>query len=146
MRIDTTPRVRGLRSPTLFGADVNRYNPACAGTTQKGTIFCWCPSIQPRVCGDYAQRHSRRLPHDDTTPRVRGLQCRVRFPKLETRYNPACAGTTCAPSSERLCYTIQPRVCGDYPFSAISQSCSSDTTPRVRGLHQRISGTRAILS
>ena len=50
--------------------------------------------IQPRVCGDYEIEADEQDPYIDTTPRVRGLRALVLFEGLDTRYNPACAGTT----------------------------------------------------
>ena len=92
--LDTTPRVRGLRTDTVrFNVD-NRYNPACAGTTTYSEGPVGFPEIQPRVCGDYTPDEWKFCTHSDTTPRVRGLLIlNVRLFCL-ARYNPACAGTT----------------------------------------------------
>ena len=51
---DTTPRVRGLLVVLGLGCWMARYNPACAGTTKRSRLLSSEPSIQPRVCGDYA--------------------------------------------------------------------------------------------
>ena len=117
-RGDTTPRVRGLLIRFDAQRDEHRYNPACAGTTAAIMTCSFFISIQPRVCGDYRLVPCTAHPFPDN--------------------NPACAGTT------RLCHhivplsVIQPRVCGDYSFSFFSRSRSSDTTPRVRGLHGQL--------
>ena len=92
--IDTTPRVRGLRHTEVHCRDLNRYNPACAGTTSGNDSMSDMMPIQPRVCGDYRASFIGASFSSDTTPRVRGLP-RGRFiPQDKTRYNPACAGTT----------------------------------------------------
>ncbi len=143
---DTTPRVRGLRPSGLAAGDAVRYNPACAGTTNRENHWTLPMPIQPRVCGDYAIPAEKVARIADTTPRVRGLLHVVIHVSHRLRYNPACAGTTNCIPPLRGNYTIQPRVCGDYRTSLEYRATHSDTTPRVRGLHQRISGTRAILS
>ena len=100
--IDTTPRVRGLQSAFDIDILAHRYNPACAGTTQLENEFGINKSIQPRVCGDYFSviyRHSRKA---DTTPRVRGLPRNDLRSSVDTRYNPACAGTTSAPRVRKM--------------------------------------------
>ena len=143
---DTTPRVRGLRPSGLAAGDAVRYNPACAGTTRSSSAGTFLSSIQPRVCGDYCCRFCMSSMMVDTTPRVRGLHEVMELETVHSRYNPACAGTTLLFDEKVLVHQIQPRVCGDYlPTSTITRPLA-DTTPRVRGLHQRISGTRAILS
>ena len=131
---DTTPRVRGLRLPTLLLRARLRYNPACAGTTGAAARGRSALSIQPRVCGDYSTVPLLLSISGDTTPRVRGLRGRRVASSACSRYNPACAGTTW---SRRPCCrrtSIQPRVCGDYGCGSTTDARPADTTPRVRGL------------
>ena len=144
--LDTTPRVRGLPEPQVRPASPYRYNPACAGTTPALPQTAPHNPIQPRVCGDYAKSIWTLLPSGDTTPRVRGLHPNLYIWREYSRYNPACAGTTPFANILFSAIPIQPRVCGDYCVRFKSRNVLTDTTPRVRGLHQRISGTRAILS
>ena len=143
---DTTPRVRGLRSHRADFLKPSRYNPACVGTTNSAAHQRRRQSIQPRVCGDYLRRKTGLGHATDTTPRVRGLHLNSYQFKYESRYNPACAGTTRGSQEPERRAAIQPRVCGDYSLISELIYRTGDTTPRVRGLHQRISGTRAILS
>ncbi len=111
---DTTPRVRGLPLWPEIYIGIDRYNPACAGTTTSFSLSRRNRPIQPRVCGDYLLRHITRRAAHDTTPRVRGLPEILIRRVCRSRYNPACAGTT--KRYGRLIFT------------------ESDTTPRVRGL------------
>ena len=73
---DTTPRVRGLPMVCRVTRRLNRYNPACAGTTLLDIVTMYMSSIQPRVCGDYPKKRVGSVPELDTTPRVRGLHLR----------------------------------------------------------------------
>ena len=143
---DTTPRVRGLLSVVEVILNSYRYNPACAGTTSTNCQNCKSIEIQPRVCGDYVTPNLFHPLFIDTTPRVRGLRLTILARATLSRYNPACAGTTLPSLRPVRLVSIQPRVCGDYSTNSAISSAVYDTTPRVRGLHQRISGTRAILS
>ena len=77
IRIDTTPRVRGLLNDVLGATIVVRYNPACAGTTCRHISRDRSYPIQPRVCGDYTRETPSMTAPPDTTPRVRGLHFRV---------------------------------------------------------------------
>ena len=111
-----------------------RYNPACAGTTNKNAYKKSRCEIQPRVCGDYASGMKYICSVYDTTPRVRGLPIVVDDGVERRRYNPACAGTTALRAAARERSAIQPRVCGDYRTTMLSATPWLDTTPRVRGL------------
>ena len=132
--LDTTPRVRGLRTAWTQFLESARYNPACAGTTPSGSVRKSPGAIQPRVCGDYVSTMRVVRGLVDTTPRVRGLQCSKYSAKLTNRYNPACAGTTSDRLHRGAVKPIQPRVCGDYLYLESTSFCIPDTTPRVRGL------------
>ena len=112
-----------------------RYNPACAGTTPSRAPRRRRQPIQPRVCGDYQKCFATSMSSADTTPRVRGLRCRLLVIRAICRYNPACAGTTHPHSVCTACMPIQPRVCGDYCIASDRPCYTNDTTPRVRGLH-----------
>ena len=70
---DTTPRVRGLHGLNIAINGLNRYNPACAGTTGAAWPRWRLYPIQPRVCGDYEVWLMAGEYNIDTTPRVRGL-------------------------------------------------------------------------
>ena len=131
---DTTPRVRGLQLALVLDEADARYNPACAGTTFSPTTTALPVPIQPRVCGDYLTRRASLAISPDTTPRVRGLRSAGSLDCQRTRYNPACAGTTCGKHTRSSFSTIQPRVCGDYNSACHAFNTASDTTPRVRGL------------
>ena len=134
---DTTPRVRGLPPAAWRMAPLFRYNPACAGTTLRAIFFAKLITIQPRVCGDYASVGHRLGHRADTTPRVRGLRIDPITIALDKRYNPACAGTTPVKVFRIFILQIQPRVCGDYKTHPRDLTPKADTTPRVRGLHDR---------
>ena len=131
---DTTPRVRGLRYLKERRKNKNRYNPACAGTTEDGANRGTAATIQPRVCGDYGFAIINGIWMDDTTPRVRGLHNESMNKLIVHRYNPACAGTTSRRSGNSYGSRIQPRVCGDYDPMEEPHHKPRDTTPRVRGL------------
>ena len=91
---DTTPRMRGLLSHTIWGTLPLRYNPAYAGTTLRAFSRSFAAAIQPRVCGDYLDVDSIFQDSIDTTPRMRGLPASFRAAASRSRYNPAYAGTT----------------------------------------------------
>ena len=92
--MDTTPRMRGLLSAETIERIRQRYNPAYAGTTFPIPGRGRRRTIQPRVCGDYRPACTFQNHSYDTTPRMRGLRIRLWFYVVNTRYNPAYAGTT----------------------------------------------------
>ena len=60
--LDTTPRMRGLRSLILRWFVPARYNPAYAGTTPQRPRTFQFIRIQPRVCGDYSREYLTLAP------------------------------------------------------------------------------------
>ena len=82
----------------------------------------------------------------DTTPRMRGLLGLALERVLETRYNPAYAGTTVLTLPNGQQSLIQPRVCGDYTLQAHDLTLCADTTPRMRGLPHKWGWAGSILT
>ena len=115
---DTTPRMRGLPVIITLKEYMSRYNPAYAGTTAVRDMQEKARKIQPRVCGDYDRLVERDDRTKDTTPRMRGLRDDLALNRWRLRYNPAYAGTTASSSFFSCIAQIQPRVCGDYGWSA----------------------------
>ena len=114
LRVDTTPRMRGLRTESIPLSSSTRYNPAYAGTTSPMPSASAPATIQPRVCGDYSPAPRSLTLHRDTTPRMRGLRTHQGGVYMSDRYNPAYAGTTIERMVTPWRQSIQPRVCGDY--------------------------------
>ena len=69
---DTTPRMRGYFTKHPPTRAFLRYNPAYAGILWAASLRDMSVQIQPRVCGDTADRAQDAGPRYDTTPRMRG--------------------------------------------------------------------------
>ena len=129
----SSPRVRGELRRRCPSSAKPRIIPACAGRT-RGTTSTWVPcSDHPRVCG----ANSNVMPVNGlatgSSPRVRGELIQKALSRQVLRIIPACAGRTIRETVCSCAPTDHPRVCGANSCEFFNASCSSGSSPRVRG-------------
>src|SRR5579875_1773430 len=107
------PRARGQRVREYGELRHRRFTPACAGTTCFQAPEAFRQPVHPRVRGDNQAARCNGRVERGSPPRARGQLELYRTLFLDTRFTPACAGTT-APSSFLLSsFSVHPRVRGD---------------------------------
>ncbi len=133
----SSPRVRGPDLGEVFSRFSLRFIPACAGTSRNACPYPAPPAVHPRVCGDQGQEQKPSCWVFGSSPRVRGPVKRRENPTSNTRFIPACAGTSDWGGAPVCQCAVHPRVCGDQgsqdrlPFGRFGSS------PRVRGPARR---------
>ncbi len=90
----SSPRVRGTpRNPHAPQAR-QRFIPACAGNSTRGSVRADAAAVHPRVCGELAVLRVRKSYVNGSSPRVRGTRRRGRERLVQRRFIPACAGNS----------------------------------------------------
>ncbi len=107
------PRARGQRPEADHRAEIIRFTPACAGTTMTKHARNQRPLVHPRVRGDNVIGGLADVMIDGSPPRARGQRCNNPHGATQTRFTPACAGTTSGNQDETLLAEVHPRVRGD---------------------------------
>ena len=132
-QVGSSPRVRGAPCRDLHLSAVNRFIPACAGSTVELMRRPDMLSVHPRVCGEHGSALRMGALVAGSSPRVRGAP---QFPSRSRhtgRFIPACAGSTYPYSIIYIIITVHPRVCGEHCFVGVSSIGFSGSSPRVRG-------------
>ncbi len=88
----STPRMRGIWMPLEIRRITIRFNPAYAGNICSGLAGCSGSWVQPRVCGEYFSLSVACNVMGGSTPRMRGILCRIACCILPNGFNPAYAG------------------------------------------------------
>ncbi len=107
--------------------------PASAGTSSSRPSCSPCPAVYPRIRGDLVMiaRRSRPVPglppHPRGPPRWPGAQRR------RLRSTPASAGTSAAPRSRGMGWTVYPRIRGDLALVVDHRPMGEGLPPHPRG-------------
>jgi len=113
MRDGSSPRVRGMLIQAATPLIQVRIIPACAGNARPARRpRPWSPD-HPRVCGECLSTANVSDDTPGSSPRVRGMPCRVRRPLRRGRIIPACAGNATPVGTARVPSQDHPRVCGE---------------------------------
>ena len=83
-----------------------------------------------------------------SSPRVRGTRYVKDAVESQYRFIPACAGNSPASNRRRAAPTVHPRVCGELGATGAAGSCTSGSSPRVRGTlvrHHDLAGRRRFI-
>ena len=129
----SSPRMRGkpyLPSLTQFSP---RLIPAYAGKTRCDRTDGSSRPAHPRVCGENLENPTACLPVQGSSPRMRGKRRLPRSRRLVEGLIPAYAGKTTHATSPRLIPRAHPRVCGENNLVNAIHSCSTGSSPRMRG-------------
>ena len=130
----SSPRVRGIHVQCAGHTDTHRIIPACAGNTNTRCSARLVSTDHPRVCGEYAGRHTPLARPGGSSPRVRGILASLTLRPRARRIIPACAGNTWRRGCRCIWSADHPRVCGEYRPSSIERWVGMGSSPRVRGI------------
>ena len=130
----STPRMRGILYHFNIIDGSCRFNPAYAGNMFVLPFFNRVYKVQPRVCGEYKQRHMINYVYIGSTPRMRGIFTQENTPYPTVRFNPAYAGNIWKRLLTTLQKQVQPRVCGEYRVIFSHNLFVIGSTPRMRGI------------
>ena len=137
-RRGSSPRVRGLLVHRHRVELTPRIIPARAGFT------CGCPQDgaesedHPRACGVYGMMRAGLRVGGGSSPRVRGLRLDSVGTHVGVRIIPARAGFTRPQVGSDVSGRDHPRACGVYQVRTLPMQLASGSSPRVRGLRQRV--------
>ena len=149
----SSPRVRGTHWRVRAKGVTLRFIPACAGNTRAREHSKTKATVHPRVCGEHVRDGQTMIPHDGSSPRVRGTLFPLDCPLDDQRFIPACAGNTFDALVPALAELVHPRVCGEHvasPACTTGQrrfipACAGNTgtprpLPRSTAVHPRVCG------
>ena len=134
--IDVPPRVRGVASVNLPGAQGTGLTPAGAGS---GVSWLGCLPFSrayPRGCGEWVihQRRSNYL--YGLPPRVRGVDNSSASRMRQLALTPAGAGSGLCQTMSRSISRAYPRGCGEWQKPGVFRCVRNGLPPRVRGVVQ----------
>ena len=114
----SSPRVRGTAVRCIHEHAIGRFIPACAGNRKRLVPEPVSKAVHPRVCGEQAVLKQLAFKAIGSSPRVRGTAHPQTAPGCRLRFIPACAGNS--PTGPATCgfAAVHPRVCGEQPFAA----------------------------
>ena len=110
----SSPRVRGLPAPWFPAGPCRGIIPARAGFTAWPYAQGYARQDHPRACGVYGGLGLSHHLRSGSSPRVRGLLCRVTGVTRPGRIIPARAGFTIRPGVTLRVTPDHPRACGVY--------------------------------
>ena len=129
----SSPRVRGTGNQEGGKNHIRRFIPACAGNRPSSLPANGSGSVHPRVCGEQRNPCLPAIPHNGSSPRVRGtvhtLPCKI----PGHRFIPACAGNSQQSRDHGQVGPVHPRVCGEQDYYSTLQPPQTGSSPRVRG-------------
>ena len=129
----SSPHVRGARRVRPVARRGGRIIPACAGSTDAGTVQRLRGRDHPRMCGEHPGRRASASWSSGSSPHVRGAPP-VRGPHPpRRRIIPACAGSTTSRSSCPPRSGDHPRMCGEHLNPYLRVSAVGGSSPHVRG-------------
>ena len=98
-------------------------------------MVCRLPGCRdhPRVCGEHLADHVVAAHVEGSSPRMRGTRIRYVWNGGHCGIIPAYAGNTYVRGQKVVLDGDHPRVCGEHVRSSIVSSCSSGSSPRMRG-------------
>ena len=90
----SSPRMRGTQAFRPTAPEQNRFIPAYAGNTPRGSRTSIAPAVHPRVCGEHICRKDASQRKFGSSPRMRGTPCPSVHFLSGHRFIPAYAGNT----------------------------------------------------
>ena len=129
----SSPRVRGKRLFVPCSPLPHRLIPARAGKTRAVRRGCRRRPAHPRVCGENLSSEYTETDWAGSSPRVRGKRAPESAPRPSLGLIPARAGKTPRPGQRARRGAAHPRACGENKRVNAIQSCSTGSSPRVRG-------------
>ena len=141
--LGSSPRARGTPERSPGAAGRMRFIPASAGNTSP-MCRCWgSEPVHPRERGEHPADGIGLCATAGSSPRARGTRTAGRGSWLHSRFIPASAGNTTAPSPSPGLAAVHPRERGEH-YSPISiAGLGGGSSPRARGT-QLASGGRSL--
>ncbi len=112
---------------------VDRFTPACAGTTRTGCRRSMPGPVHPRMRGDNVTGSRPQLHQPGSPPHARGQRSRKAHENPHRRFTPACAGTTSARPVPRTQHSVHPRMRGDNSTATCFPLVMYGSPPHARG-------------
>ena len=136
----SSPHVRGALRRVRHRGEAPGIIPACAGSTLPESRCSALPWDHPRMCGEHKDRYHRYLPHEGSSPHVRGALYRLDYIGYGIGIIPACAGSTMKRVIAQCESRDHPRMCGEhlrgsqsnYVNVGIIPACAGSTTGTCR--------------
>ena len=110
----SSPHVRGAPDIGDALADLVGIIPACAGSTEEGSLVLVLVRDHPRMCGEHQDGICELEEGVGSSPHVRGAQTFHHPPRRPWRIIPACAGSTVLRLLWRGDERDHPRMCGEH--------------------------------
>ncbi len=133
MSAGSSPRMRGTPDPRGHVGLRQRFIPAYAGNTNRGTSVEAIRTVHPRACGEHTEGASRPPPHSGSSPRMRGTLMKAGPTIQDGRFIPAHAGNTEGSIPFLVFLTVHPRACGEHDLRDVAFSTCAGSSPRMRG-------------
>ena len=130
---DSPPLARGARRARFRGRPRGGLTPACAGSTQDGTLPTTRTWTHPRLRGEHPPMSLRPVEGWDSPPLARGARGRDSRGGLLCGLTPACAGSTSAGAVMPWPRGTHPRLRGEHICTRRGGCCRSDSPPLARG-------------
>ena len=144
MKTGSSPPVRGTPGQYRSSARHQRFIPACAGNTCRGTASK-CPwSVHPRLCGEHLGRVHQYRQKPGSSPPVRGTREIAEAVRLMDRFIPACAGNTIVVLGASVMGSVHPSLCGEHFGRAYLNDAAVGSSPPVRGTPRHTHNPTAI--
>ena len=134
----SSPRGRGILSDYVKNGLEDRFIPAWAGNTSCAPTSCCCPTVHPRVGGEYYVGVIQGSFPCGSSPRGRGIPARLDEPPGLRRFIPAWAGNTPLNPIVTSSLPVHPRVGGEYVPITVDGAHFLGSSPRGRGIRRPV--------
>ena len=132
-QLGSSPRMRGTRITNAHAAINRRFIPAHAGNALAISAALSGVAVHPRACGERRSGRRLALPHDGSSPRMRGTRRSSGRCGIVARFIPAHAGNAGASSRWNASSAVHPRACGERLIWQAATACLNGSSPRMRG-------------
>ena len=132
-QVGSSPRMRGTAVRGLDDKGRRRFIPAHAGNSRSPSPDAAEEPVHPRACGEQSVPVPDAIPHDGSSPRMRGTATRADRLGFQVRFIPAHAGNSASARWTASAASVHPRACGEQPAVAVIAVTPFGSSPRMRG-------------
>ena len=156
-KVGSSPLARGTLAAPLFGADLGRFIPACAGNSLQASLKIRFMSVHPRLRGELKFDTLPKLNQDGSSPLAReltslpigqpiasgssplarGTPYPPNAPAFDRRFIPACAGNSRIIEKSNRLLSVHPRLRGELSIQLCEPTMRVGSSPLARGTHPR---------
>ena len=134
----SSPLARGTRGGEAGGGGGVRFIPARAGNTHPFQQIQEDRPVHPRSRGEHQYLAQLKAWPTGSSPLARGTHWMPTVGQWASRFIPARAGNTVAPSPKRPYDPVHPRSRGEHPLSIFAVRSSRGSSPLARGTPERL--------